>query len=366
MAEAPAGRALFEIYDEGFDSPSWGGVETALWHLSRSLREAGTEAEFYRSSEGADLDALAARVERDRVDAVFPLVESDLFEGAAWRRLPALHARTVRVWHDVSRLSADLSAPPPCPVHARVPALPGAPVAEGCPARGAHPEGPMREVFLGEWPWTRCFPRRSVIPWAADHVPAKDLCDPSGPVVLQLGKIDTVDAERCLRRLTGAGVALRVVFATWSRRGREARELVRAHQGAGRRVEVLDAYDIRTDWERVFGGASLFLLPSVFHETYNFAAAEAVQLGVPVAALGEGGNLPRFASLTAPTPDALVDRLLAGGGAVAPRPRPAAGWRDVAARYAEVIREHPAAGTGPAVSAGAGEGRGGREEGHGG
>ncbi|MEU7282077.1 hypothetical protein AB0A69_25365 [Streptomyces sp. NPDC045431] len=347
MTEVPAGRALFEIYDEGFDSPSWGGVETALWHLVRSLREAGVEAGFYRASEGADLEALAARVEHDRVDAVFPLVESELFEGAAWRRLPELHARTVRIWHDVSRLSADLSEPPPCPVHAAAPAVPGAPVADGCPARGAHPDGPMREVFLRELPWTHCFPHRSVIPWAADHVPAKDLYDPSGPVVLQLGKIDTVDAERCLRRLTGAGVPLRVIFATWSRRGREARELVRAHQGAGRPIEVLDAYDIRTDWERVFGGAALFLLPSVFHETFNFAAAEAVQLGVPVATLGEGGNLPRFASLRAPTLDGLLDRVLAGGRRLGPKPRPTTGWREVAARYAGVIRGERAGQSGP-------------------
>ncbi|GAA4932938.1 hypothetical protein ACFPM3_04180 [Streptomyces coeruleoprunus] len=341
MPEAAAGgRALFEIYDEGFDSPSWGGVETALWHLVRSLREAGVDAGFYRESEGADLDALAARVERERVDAVFPLVESALFEGAAWRRLPGLHARTVRIWHDVSRLSADLSKPPPCPVHADRPASRGEPEAEGCVAHGAHPGGPMREVFLRDLPWTRCFPRRSVIPWAADHVPAKDLHDPSGPVVLQLGKIDTVDAERCLRRLTGAGVPLRVMFATWSRRGREARELVRDHLGGGRRIEVLDSYDIRADWERVFGGASLFLLPSLFHETFNFAAAEAVQLGVPVATLGEGGNLPRFASLRAPTLDELLDRVVSDGGrALEPKPRPATGWRDVAARYAEVVRE---------------------------
>ncbi|MFG2296350.1 hypothetical protein [Streptomyces sp. NPDC048603] len=338
-------RALFEIYDEGFASPSWGGVETALWHLVRSLREEGVDAGFYRESEGSDLDALAARVEQDRVDAVFPLVESALFGGGAWRRLPGLHRRTVRIWHDVSLLSADLSTPPACPVHAAGPALPGSPVPAGCPARGAHPDGPMREVFLRDLPWTRCFPDRSVIGWAADHVPDKDLHDPSGPVVLQLGKIDTVDAERALRRLLGAGLRLRVIFATWSRRGREARELVRALPGSDGRIEVLDSYDIRTDWERVFGGAALFLLPSVFHETFNFAAAEAVQLGVPVATLGEGGNLPGFASLRAPTVDALVDRVVAcaaAGGSrriPAPLPRPGTGWRDVAARYAEVIGE---------------------------
>ncbi|MEU7605125.1 hypothetical protein AB0B78_07700 [Streptomyces sp. NPDC040724] len=343
MPEASGPRALFEIYDEGFASPSWGGVETALWHLTRSLREAGIDASFYRESEGADLDALAARVEQDRVDAVFPLVESALFAGAAWPRLPGLHRRTVRIWHDVSLLSADLSTPPACPVHAAAPALPGAPPQAGCPARGAHPDGPMREVFLRDLAWTRCFPDRSVIGWAADHVPDKDLHDPSGPVVLQLGKIDTVDAERCLRRLLEAGLRLRVIFATWSRRGREARDLVRGLADPDGRIEVLDAYDIRTDWNRVFGGAALFLLPSVFHETFNFAAAEAVQLGVPVATLGEGGNLPSFASLRAPTVDALLDRVVActgaGGRLPAPRPRPPAGWRDVAARYADLVRE---------------------------
>ncbi|CAM5256195.1 UDP-GlcNAc:ribostamycin N-acetylglucosaminyltransferase [Streptomyces alboniger] len=338
MPEAPCGRALFEIYDEGFDSPSWGGVETALWYLVRSLRAAGVDAAFYRESEGVDLDSLAARVRRDRVDAVFPLVESALFQGDARARLPELHERTVRIWHDVSRLSAGLSTPPPCPLHAGGGDGRGGPGAAACPARRAHPDGPMREVFLRDFPWTRCFPRRTVIPWAADHVPAKDLHDPFGPVVLQLGKIDTVDAERCLLRLTEAGVPLRITFATWSRQGREARELVRAHTGSGRGVEVFDSYDIRTDWERVFGGAALFLLPSVFHETYNFAAAEAVQLGVPVATLGEGGNLPQFASLRAPTLDALLERVVTGGRALEPKPRPTTGWRDVADRYVGLIR----------------------------
>nr|CAG34029.1 putative glycosyltransferase [Streptomyces ribosidificus] len=344
MAEAPAGRALFEIYDEGLDSPSWGGVATALWHLTRSLREAGVDADFYQESEVADLHALAARVERDRVDAVFPLGESGLFHGARWGSLAELHARTVRARHAVSRLSEDLSTPPACPVHAAAPAVLGAPPADGCPARGAHPDGPMREVFLRALPWTRCFPHRSVIPRATDHGPAKDLHDPFGPVVLQLGKIDTVDAERCLSRLTGNGVPLRVMFATWSRHGREARELVRAHQGTGRRIEVLDVYDIRTDRERVFGGAALFLVPSVFHETFNFAATEAVQLGVPVATLAKGGNLPRFASLCAPALDELLDRVVTDGRILARRPRLPAGWREVPARCAEIIRSQPAGG----------------------
>lgn len=346
MPEAAGPRALFEIYDEGFSSPSWGGVETALWYLVRSLRAGGVDASFYPESQGADLDALAARVERDRVDAVFPLVESALFGGGACQRLPGLHRRTVRIWHDVSLLAGDLSAPATCPVHAAEPAVSGRTVPPGCPARSAHPDGPMREVFLRDLPWTRCFADRSVIGWAADHLPDKDLHDPSGPVLLQLGKIDTADAERCLRRLLGAGLRLRVIFATWSRRGREARELVHAFPDPDGRIEVLDTYDIRTDWERVFGGSALFLLPSVFHETFNFAAAEAVQLGVPVATLGEGGNLPGFASLRAATVDELLEQVVAcaagdgeGGRLPAPLPRPAHGWRTVAARYAELIRE---------------------------
>lgn len=329
------GRALFEIYDEGFASPTWGGVETALWYLVHQLRARGVSAEFYSQSEGADLDALAARVERERVDAVFPLVESPLFEGGLWRRLPGLHARTVRIWHDVSRLAEDLTTPPPCPAHGTDAPAPGA----RCTAEGAHPDAPMREVFLRELAWTKCFPGRTVIPWAADHVPAKDLRDPRGPVVLQLGKVETPQAELCLRRLTEAGVPLRVMFATWSSQGRKARELVRARAGAGHRIEVLESYDIRTDWERVFGGASLFLLPSAFHETFNFAAAEAVQLGVPVATLGEGGNLPRFASVRRGTLGELLDRVAEGDRDVEPVPRLSMTWEDVAEKYADVITE---------------------------
>ncbi|MCC3776401.1 hypothetical protein [Streptomyces sp. UNOB3_S3] len=339
MADRP--RALFEIYDEGFDCATWGGVETALWHLAEGLRSLGVRAEFYRSSEGADLTALAGRVAAERVDAVFPLVESPLFAGDQWRRLPGLHRRVVRIWHDVSRLSPGMATPPPCPAHSRGLPVRGT-VAEGCPAAPAHPEGPMREVFLRDLPWTRCFPDGVRIPWAADHLPGEDLRDPRGPVVLQLGKVPAKEARLCLDRLAAAGVPVRVIFATWSKEGRRARELARAHP-ASDTFEILDAYDIRADWRRVFGGARLFALPSAFHETFNFAAAEAVQLGLPVAALAGSGALTAFASLTAPSAGELMDLVVARGAAVAPRPRPRTGWRDVARRYAAVVAGRPAA-----------------------
>lgn len=336
---AELARALFEIYDEGFGCDTWGGVETALWQLTEGLRAHRIRVDFYSRTEGADLAGLAKRVDRERVDAVFPLVESALFEGAQWRDRPGLHRRVIRIWHDVSRLSPGLGTPPPCPVHSPVAAArTGA--AAGCTAGAAHPEGPMREVFLRDLPWTRCFPARSCIPWAADHLPPGDLRDPRGPVVIQLGKTPVEDARRCLTRLGEAGVPTRVIFATWSKEGRLARQLVRDHAESGA-FEVIDSYDIRTDGKRVFGGARLFLLPSVFHETFNFAAAEAVQLGLPVATLADCGALTDFASLSAASVDALLDLVIAHGAAVAPRPRPRTGWRDVTGRYAAVIAARP-------------------------
>ncbi|MFB6441188.1 hypothetical protein ACFCVY_31175 [Streptomyces sp. NPDC056411] len=342
-------RALFEIYDEGFTCDTWGGVETALWHLVEGVRKLGVEAEFYPSAQGADLDALAGRVVRERVDAVFPLVESPLFaggEGAAAGEgpdVPELRRRVVRIWHDLSRLSPDLSTPAPCPMHA-----PGATVSSGggCTAADAFPDGPTREVFLRDLPWTRCFGSRTYIPWAVDHLPPEDLRDPFGPVVLQLGKTSVDQARVCLERLTGAGVPVRVIFATWSKEGRAARELVAPYAASGA-VEVVDSYDIRTEWKRVYAGARLFVLPSVFHETFNFAAAEALQLGLPVATLDDCGALAGFASLRAATVAELMDAVVARGGSVRPAQRPWTGWREVAYRYASLIaapRRAPAMG----------------------
>ncbi|OKI02194.1 hypothetical protein A6A06_14065 [Streptomyces sp. CB02923] len=328
-----APRALFEIYDEGFACDTWGGVETALWSLAEGLRALGVQADFYPSSQGTDLEALAGRVARERTDAVFPLVESALFRGDRWRRLPALHRRVVRIWHDVSHLTPDLTTPPPCPAH--TPGTAPDPDA-GCPATPAHPDGPMREVFLRDLPWTRCFPDRAYIPWAADHLPAEDLRDIRGPVVIQLGKTPVEDAERCLTRLLEARLPVRAVFATWSRQGRAARDLVHERAASGD-IEVFDTYDIRTDWKRVYGGARLFVLPSVFHETFNFAAAEAVQLGLPVATLADCGALPGFASLTAATVEDLMDRVVTDGASVRPRPRSRTGWDEVARHYARLI-----------------------------
>ncbi|MEU6964796.1 glycosyltransferase [Streptomyces chrestomyceticus] len=344
-------RVLLEIYDEGFTCDTWGGVETALWHLAEGLREHGVEAEFYRSTEGADLGALAERVARERVDAVFPLVESPLFAGGASPAaadedrsgVPELRRRVVRIWHDVSRLSPGLATPAPCPVH-----TPGAAATPGgaCTAAGVFPDGPAREVFLRDLPWTRCFGSRTYIPWAVDHLPPADLRDPFGPVLLQLGKTSVDQARVCLERLTGAGLPVRVVFATWSKEGRAARELVAPYAASGA-VEVLDSYDIRTEWKRVYAGARLFVLPSVFHETFNFAAAEALQLGLPVATLGDCGALADFASLRAETVVELMDAVVARGESVRPARRPWTGWREVAHRYATLIaapRRAPALG----------------------
>ncbi len=91
----------------------------------------------------------------------------------------------------------------------------------------------------------------------------------------------------------------------------------------------------------MFAGASVLVLPSRFHETFNFLAAESVQVGVPVVALGGAGELGRFASWQAPDLDALTERLLAEPGTPSPRPRAEAGWAEIARRYATVIAELP-------------------------
>lgn len=320
------GRALIEVYDDGFGTThAWGGVETALWYLVDGLRRAGVEVDCYPEREG-DPAMVADRVRRDRVHAVFPLVESDLFAGAGSAELSA---RVVRIWHDVSRIAPDLSSPPACPAHVSG-------TSAQCTAAPAHPDGPTTEVFLRPAEWTRCFRRAHVIPWAADHLPRVDAGDPHGPLVLQLGKVDNDTAERCVRRLLAHGRSLRLIFSGWSRTGRSARHRF-AHLAGHDLVELIDTYDVRSDWARVFAGASALVLPSRFHETFNFLAAESVQVGVPVVALGGAGELGRFASWQAADLDALTDRLLTEPGSIAPRPRAEAGWAEVARRYAAVI-----------------------------
>jgi UDP-N-acetyl-D-glucosamine:ribostamycin N-acetyl-D-glucosaminyltransferase len=338
-------KVLFEMYDEGFEATAtWGGVETALWFLTGALRLQGIQVDFYRPADGS-LDALAERVSREGVDAVVPLVESELFTARQWRRWPHLHSRVVRIWHDVSLLATDLTTPAPCPVH-------GAPVpsdgttgrAGPCTAAPAHPEGPMVNVFLRESPWTGCFPRRHYVAWATDHLPGTDLRDRDGPIVLQLGKTDNDAAERSVQRLLAAGRSLRLIFANWSRLGRQARVRFRRY-ATDPAVTVIEAYDIRADWAAVFGGASYLLVPSRFHETFNFLAAEAVQLGIPVLSLGNAGSLSYFATQELGTIDDAVDLLLGvDAPALTPRARPELGWAEVARAYSDIIaglRESP-------------------------
>jgi hypothetical protein len=82
-------------------------------------------------------------------------------------------------------------------------------------------DGPMREVFLRQAPWTRCFVDRHHITWATDHRPAVDVHDPDSSIIVHLGNVDNNQAEHCVywllarprAGLSWAGVARRFAAA---------------------------------------------------------------------------------------------------------------------------------------------------------
>ncbi|WP_141100893.1 glycosyltransferase family 4 protein [Roseateles aquatilis] len=338
-ADADAGEGarrvatvLFERYSDDFDLRHGGGIERALYQLSTALAARGVRVHWYRRQDCPDAQALARRAAALSADAVFPLPDSPLF----WRQAPStdagLRARVVRIWHDVGALTHGRGVVLPCDRH-RAGGDPAAP----CSAAHAHPALYAADVCFRDEPWTRCFPRRQVIPWAVDHLPRLDHRDRDGPVLLLAGKarleIVTAAVDACRAR----GVPVRVIFSGWTTLGRQAK----AHFDdpvARAGCDVVRDYRLDEDHARVFGGISAAFVLSQYHETFNFLAAECVHFGLPVVGLRGAGATDGFASLLVDDAAALraviaQDRFRA----LAPKPMAPWGWDDVAAAYLDLI-----------------------------
>jgi UDP-N-acetyl-D-glucosamine:ribostamycin N-acetyl-D-glucosaminyltransferase len=324
---------LFERYGPGFDLRHGGGVERALYELGHALAACGAQVHWYTQEDCPDAQRLAAHAAALGADAVFPLCDSALF----WRQahtLPAsLRATMVRIWHDVGALTQGRGVLAPCPRHG---------TAQGadqpCGAAHAAPEAYAADVFFRDDAWTRCFPRRHTIPWAVDHLPARDYRDPAGPILLLAGKSQLELTAGVVAACRAAGVPVRVIFSGWSSLGRQAKAYFQvAERRAG--CEVIDDYCLEEDHARVFGGISAAFVLSQYHETFNFLAAECVHFGLPVVALSCSGATRSFAALALDTPDALRDTVASGRfRTLAVAARPPWGWRDVAAAYIDLAQ----------------------------
>jgi hypothetical protein len=325
-------RVAFEIPDDRFDRRLWGGIETALWHLGGALSDAGVEVNHVTAREAPDDDALHALTARAGFDAVFPLGERAAFRAPDAARHPELVARMIRIWHDVRPLSGTYATPPVCAVHSEAR---GAGDGARCVAAAVRPEAPVGNVFLSDAPWTRCFAQREVIPWSTSHVAGGALRDAAGPVLVLAGKIANPDAQRLIRGLADAGQRVRVIVSNWTGVVRRIEDLVPAPDA---RIELVLAYDVRRERERVFGGASCLIALSRFHETFDFLSAEASAVGLPVIALDGAGNTRRFAAALVASVDEAIALVEAGShAALGPRPAPAETWVDVAARYLSLL-----------------------------
>jgi hypothetical protein len=236
-------HVAFEIPADRFAGACWGGIETALWHLSAALRETGVAVSHVSEHELPDDDAFEALVAARAFDAVFPLGDRVSFANPDSTRWPALVRRMIRIWHDVRPLSPGCETPGRCDAH------PG----PGCPAAKVAPDAPIQNVFVGDAEWTRCFQHRHVIPWSVGHVPRATLRDPRGPILVLAGKIPNTAMHRLVHGLRAAGHRVRVIASNWTRDGRRLNEVIGAPDPG---VEVVRHYDIRRDAARVFGGTS--------------------------------------------------------------------------------------------------------------
>jgi hypothetical protein len=324
-------HAIFERYSNGFDLRHGGGVERALFHLAKALRERGVTVSWYAQEAFREIPALSAMLERAGPGAIFPLTDSPSFWRATHEIPERLRGRMVRIWHDVGPLVRGPDGIPVCDRHQR--GIDGA----ACASAHAHTGAYAADIVFSEDPWTRCFPKRRRIPWAVDHLPSIDYRDPDGPILMLAGKTQVEYTEQAVEACRAEGVPVRMVFSNWTTLGRKAK----AHftQPAHRRgIEVIESYDLERDHARVFGGCSAAFVLTQYHETFNLLAAESVHFGIPVATYSCAGATLRFASAVADdVPDVLA--LIRGQGfrALQPVPRPAWGWRDVAAHYIDLL-----------------------------
>ena len=334
---AVARTVMIERYADHADRSKWGGIETAYRSLARALPRSGLDVIWYTADECPNAAALLHRVEQDSVSAVFPLSENAVFRSADAAQPVDLRRRIVRIWHDISALAPPFATLAACEAHRA-----GADSTQ-CRAAVASPCAYGADIFFYEEPWTRCFPKRSYIPWAADHLPACDYHDPAGHVVLLAGKLPLADLHEIVSACVSLRLRLKVLFNNWSRLGQEAKTYLR-QCGLGSEHELVDMYDLELDHQRIFGGACAALVLSHFHETFNFLAAEAVQLGVPVVAFARSGATRRSAAPVVDDNLSLLSWLAAGGLAtLQPQPRPSWSWRDVATAYAGLVAELDAA-----------------------
>ncbi|NHB92775.1 hypothetical protein [Photorhabdus cinerea] len=321
---------LIERYPDNFDRYKWGGIETAYWNLARVLPRHGVEVVWYSAQEYPTVDDLVKRITAEKITAIFPLVESELFRagdrGPAW-----LKQRTVRIWHDVSFFTASHTELTACSAHQL-----GANAAD-CQAIAVAPAAYAADIFFHDELWTYCFPKRHYIPWAADHIPACDYHSPNGPIVLLAGKIAFERLSPVVETCLAKGLRLRVIFNNWSKRGKEARNYFNSLKLAERH-EIFDCYDLEHDHERIFGGTSAALVLSDYHETFNFLSAEAVQLGIPVVAYVHSGATRRFAAHLVEDNRELLAWLKGDGiERLTPIPRPHWSWSDVGAAYTKLL-----------------------------
>lgn len=340
MAAAPAPRAatagtvLIERYADRFDLQNGGGIEMAGYHLGRALAQAGMDVRWYTPRDWRTTDEFASLVARSGADMVLPLIDSAPFARAAGALPPAVRARIVRLWHDVSMLAPPTHRLPTCPRHGDG-GTPDAP----CVAARLSPTGYAADIFFFDDLWTRCFPRRRYIPWAVDHLPPIDHRSRAGPVLLLVGKMRWEYAHAILDACIAHGIGVRVVFSNWSLLGQQSRRQLLALPPHPL-IEIIEHYDLSRDHARVFGGTSAALVLSQYRETFNFLAAEAVQFGIPVIAFAGSGGTLRFASAILTSIEAVVALLRGGGHArLDPVPRPAWGWADVAAAYRNLVAE---------------------------
>lgn len=331
-------RVLIEQYAPEIDLRGGGGVEMASLHLARALGVRGIDVDPYVEDDVPALTAPGGPLSRGDVDAVVPLVESPWFTRPDPVASVSRTCRVVRLWHDVTPIAAPWAAVPPCPVHAagEVAGDAGA----TCHAAAFPADDGAANIFLNDDAWTRCFPRRHVIPWAVDHLPRRDYRAADGPVLLLAGKIPLADLIRVADACDAAGTATRIVFCNWTRGGERAKRHFAA-EGPRPGREVIDFYDLQREHARVFGGLGAALVLSNYHETFNFLAAEAVHFGIPVVALRRSGATLRFAAAALDL-DGVVDLIRTGGlPTLAATPRPAWGWRDVAAAYDRLLAPSP-------------------------
>jgi glycosyltransferase involved in cell wall biosynthesis len=319
----------------------FGGVDVFIAHIVPVLEEAGVTVDFCDASYFHSLKNLDCYLEKGQYDIFLPLGWHD-YHRYPIGYLPKFLDISVKIWYDISPLCPFYGVDPQDGTSCKKWFL----KTTDCrtcwkrkgalhrPPTGGYVTNSKTNVLLSRLPFD--IPRAWVVPWAASHIPACDLRDPHGCILVLAGKIPAKNLEKLVHAASEIA-PLRIVFSHWAPFAKECKDSVN-RLSKSLPLEVIPYYILPEDLVSTFGGVSVAILPIKLYETFGLLGLELIRCGIPVVSLSSAGNVRTWSSRVFSCVDDLVLAIRKGElSGLVPISPPLRTWRDVGADLLKVF-----------------------------